>query len=73
MLSMFKHNYQLNNYMNTQKRYRKNRVARVYPELSDKPIYILDWYRCKGGLMVHFSEMNTLVTDIKLKVLSIKN
>lgn len=53
----------------------KNREARVYKEISDKAIYILDFVSIptNGNTLVYYSEENSYVNDVKTKSISLRS
>jgi len=52
----------------------KNRKARVFKEISDKPIYILDFIALtNGNTLVYYSEENSYVNDVKTKSISLRS
>ena len=53
----------------------KNRKARVFKEISDKPIYILDFVSIptNGNTLVYYSEENSYVNDVKTKSISLRS
>ncbi|MCR4329595.1 MAG: hypothetical protein NUV65_03540 [Candidatus Roizmanbacteria bacterium] len=49
----------------------KNKVARVFANISNKPIYILDWHvRPDDKTLVYYQEYGESGADIQTKVIN---